>query len=367
MKIYDSNYKNQFTKLVFHNLVGSCLMFADQNKEIVQKYKQLMDQGAKIGFAFNETEQKMGSLPFSDWTTTAELSLDKNHWILKGEKNKLLNDDYDHYIVFARTNQYPEDEKANYKTRYEEPFDGIVCLLVDKNQLNISEDKENNLDDKEFKYQKINLDYVKIARENELFEAEEYGGSALSCRGLGILLTTSYQLGILKSLQRQFYKFLTENKSPFLNCKATQIQLVSLTDINYTIESMTYLIAAMYDSFDIKSFPDMTLETSILKSFTVEQSRQFLVKLQSLFGSKLFNVSKYHDLINLYDSLFDSSMHHRLFTGSTGAHHVGVYKVNDVIQSNLPFVYPSFQLWHKFKMSRNELDNPILDHDASGK
>ena len=366
MKIYDADFKNQYVHLIFHNLVGSCIMFADQDKEVVKKYKSLMNEGAKIGFAFNETQSKLGSLSFTDWMTEAKLSADKKNWVLKGEKNKIFNENYDHYIVFAKTLDYPEDEKSNYKRKYEEPYEGIVCFLVDKKDLKISDDEANNLEDREFKYQKVELDYVQVARENELFESEEYGNSALSCRGIGILFTTSFQLGFLKSLQRQVYRFLNENKSEFLECKAVQSQLASLTEINYTIESMNYLIAAMFDSFDTKSFPDMTLEASILKSFTAEQSRQFLVKLQSLFGSKLMEISKYHNVVCLYDTLFDSSMHHRLFIGSMGAHFVGVFNVNDLIKINLPVVFPTFQLWHKLKMARNEIDNPLLDIDVSG-
>lgn len=366
MTAYDPNYKNLFVRVLLHNLAGSCLEFADPEREVVKKYKALLEQGARIGFAFNETEAKLGSLPFSDWSTVAELSEDKHSWIVSGAKNKLFNGDYDHYILFARTKQYPEDERAKYKTKYEEPYDGIVCFLVDKDQLQISSDETNNLDDPEFSYQQLKMEYLKVPRENELFEAEEYGCSALSCRGIGILFITSYQLGFLKSLQRQIYRFFVENKSQFLECKATQSILFSLTEINYTIEAMNYLVAAMYDSFDTKAFPDMTLETSILKSFTVEESRQFLVKLQSLFGSKLFEISKYHNLINLIDSLFDSSLHHRLFTGSMGAHFVGVFRVNDIIKLNLPVVYPSFQLYHKWRISRDELDNPVLSHDVRG-
>lgn len=366
MKIYDPNYKNLFVRILLHNLAGSCLTFADPEKEIVKKYKDLLDRGARIGFAFNETEGKLGSLPFSDWKTVAELSEDKKSWIVTGAKNKIFNGDYDHYILFAKTKHYPEDELAKYKTKYEEPYDGIVAFLVDKDQLQISSDETNNLDDPEFSYQQLKLEYLRVPRENELFEAEEYGCSALSCRGIGILFTTSYQLGVLKSLQRQIYRFFITNKSEFLDCKATQSILFELTEINYAVEAMNYLVAAMYDSFDTKTFPDMTLETSILKTFAVDESRQFLVKLQSLFGSKLFEISKYHNLINLIDSLFDSSLHHRLFTASVGAHFVGVFRVNDIIKLNLPIIYPTFQLYHKWKLAKDELDNPTLKHDVRG-
>ena len=174
---------------------------------------------------------------------------------------------------------------------------------------------------------------------------------ALSCRGIGILFTTPYQLGFLKSLQRQIYRFV-ESKSEFFECKATQSILFSLTEINYTIEAMNYLVAVMYDSFDTKAFPDMTLETSVLKSFTVEESRKFLRS----------EISKYHNLINL----IDLSLYHRLFTGSIGAHFVGVFRVNDIIKLNMPVVYPSFQLYHKWRISRDELDNPVLSHDIRG-
>lgn len=366
MKIYDPDYKNQFVRLLLETLSGSCFTFAGLDKEICLKYRQLIEEGAKIGFAFNETEPKLGSLPFSDWTTVAKLSPDKTHWILNGLKNKLLNDDYDHYIVFAKTNDYPEDEKAKYVRKYEEPYDGVVCLLVDKKDIKVSEDESNSSEGEEFSYQQIEIDNLKVPRDSELFEAEEYGCFALSCRGMGILMNTSYVVGFLKSIQRQAYGFLIEKKSEFLDCKAVQNQLTNLTEINYTIESMVYLVAAMYDQFELNTFPDMTLETSILKSFTAEQSRQFLVKIQLLLGSKLMDVSKLHNVINLYDSLFDSGLHHRLFTASMGAHFVGVYNVNDVIKYNLPYVFPSYTLWKKWKMRKNELDSPILEHDVAG-
>lgn len=365
MKVFSPDFKKFYVKLILSNLTGSCLNFA-RFKPIAKKYMDLLDNGARIGYAFNESEQRLGSLPFSDWSVEAKLSNDKKNWILNGVKNKILDDNYDHYLVFARTTDYPEDELSSYKRKYEEPYDGVVCLLVDKKDLKISSDEVNNLDDKDFKYQKIDFTHQAIPRENELFEAEEYGCAALSCRGIGILLATSFQIGVLKALQSQIYKFLIDHKCEFLEGKAVQGVLTQLTEIIYTIEAMNYLVAAMYDSFDLKKFPDMTLETSILKSFTVDQSREYLVKLQTLLGSKLIDVSKFHSIVNLYDSLFDSSLHHRLFVGSMGAHYTGVYKVNDVIKSDIPLVYPTFMLWRKWTLRRNELDNPILDNDVSG-
>ena len=107
----------------------------------------------------------------------AKLSEGKKSWIVSSVKNKILNRKYDHYLLFARTKHYPEDEFAKYKTteavhQYEELYDGVVRFLIEKDQLQISRHEMNNLNDPEFNYQPLKLMYVHVLHENKLFGVE---------------------------------------------------------------------------------------------------------------------------------------------------------------------------------------------------
>ena len=353
-------------EMMLRNLAGSCHTMAD-NKELGERIKAILLGGQKIGFAWCEMEEKLGALPYIDWKSEARLNVDKSSWVLSGEKTYIKKDNYDYYLLFCRITHYPEDERPLQMLKPEDSNPGIVTFLVPRSLVQVIHEDNSESDGRLFEFQRIKFDQLTLPRDKyELFEAEEFGSLALSLRGVGHLNSSAVLLGMLKGLQKEVYEHLRSNRLPLLNCQLVEQKLCEMTNQIYTIESMLYLCSAMYDCFKMESWPDMSLEANATKVISIEYAREFLNTAQSLMGSKMLEVSRFHDLVNLLDTFLDNTIHHRLSLSLVGQHFIGQYKHEAVQKHNLAPFFPAFMLKYFISSRRQRKDDPIMNLDLKG-
>lgn len=269
-----------------------------------------------IGFCWTEKAPDLGSLPPQEWMSQVTYShAALNHHLISGRKTKVLHEDpTEHYLVFCRdknlSEKYENENDPDEPNPASDPFTG--CSLVKKSELNFSPVYRDSAD---FKYTDINFD-IAIPNDRIVFPAERRDPTAVNIKALGQLATCSVTLGILKDVLRQTYKHLVDSKRGLLSCDIIQRQLALITIKIFSIESMVYYIAGMYDGLE-DGF-DAHMEASILKIVTNEYAYSVLQEIQQLCGSEMFYISKYQDQINIYDAFLDGSVYNRLYLSTMG-------------------------------------------------
>jgi AGAP000454-PA len=354
-------------------LIHNCLSYAAidwSDNDYLRDKVSLITQEAnvKIGFAWTEKEPTLGSINFVDWTSTAKLSEDQKSWIISGAKSFIIKDDYNYYAIFCKTSHYPDDEvSVNTKSlaKGDHPMPGIVGFLVPAKMIGCIEDEEiiNGI-----VYQKIKFDSLLLNREDyQLVDASPLGIRSLNIRGIGLLGTSSYICGQLKTLLRECYRYLIDHKNGLLDCQSIERILCDVTYKIYSLESCIFLTAQMYDAFDnIDSDPEMHIEASICKILAIEYSREILHLLQSVYGSKLLITSPLHDMINIFDSFIEGSLHHRLLISTWAMHFLGYMKQAHIFKERMTFFYPIYVLKQMFIRRRQMRDKPLLSLDLKG-
>lgn len=298
-----------------------------------------------LGFCWTEQAPNLGSLPPQEWFSqvTYGKAQDKHH-LIEGRKTKVLfEDDVEHYLVFCRDKNLSEDHEVpeNEPNPASDPFVG--CSLVHKSELDFSPTYQDSAG---FKYTDIQFDRA-LSDERIVFPGQRKDPTAVNIKALGQLATCSVTLGLLKDIMRQTYKHLIDSKRGLLSCDIVRRKLASITMKIFSIESMVYYIAGMYDGLE-DGF-DAHMETSILKIITNEYAYNILQELQQLCGSEMYCVSKYQDQFNIYDAFLDGSVYNRLYLSTMGV--IWFARNNNTTLNKLRLTpwYPGYFMKHLIK------------------
>ena len=243
-----------------HQSIGlkALLMFGNEDQK--QKYLPLLATGEKIA-AFALTEPGAGS-DVRSMKTQAELSEDKSHYRLNGEKIWITNGGIaSFFTVFARTTHVQED--GTQKER-------VTCFIVDREMDGLStgpEEKKMGLLGSSTTT--VNFDQVKVPVDNVIGIPGEGFKIAMAVLNNGrIGLAGACAFGSKKLIQqamehatqrRQFGKTLSE----FGIIKSKFSLMLSET---YAAESLARYTAQLMDS----GASDYGIETAICKVFSTE-------------------------------------------------------------------------------------------------
>lgn len=122
--------------IIIHNALCYRAVNLSENKQIKELAEKEMP---KLGFAYHDSHQNVGSFNYTQFSTTAALSNDKTFWVVNGEKRKILKDDYDYFVTFCRCSESPDTLSLPQEGEFK-PDDGMVVLLVPKDRVEISDD-----------------------------------------------------------------------------------------------------------------------------------------------------------------------------------------------------------------------------------
>lgn len=123
-------------------------------------------------------------------------------------------------------------------------------------------------------------------------------------------------------------------------------QITEINKMIYSLESMIYMTASSFDSFDIKH-GDNFLQSWIVKTFSLEISFKILKIYRFLLDRQKFSNVVPHDIydvLNLLDSLLDSSSTNRLLLGVYGLQQIGKWSFNHTAKMRLNLIYMSYFL-----------------------
>ncbi|XP_015782012.1 uncharacterized protein LOC107359929 [Tetranychus urticae] len=366
--VLDMKSVHNLFNLLNHNCLGLGAVEWGDSDEIRDQVLQDLrsNPSLKIGFAWTERELPFGAGSFADWDTVASRSTDKSFWTVSGSKNRILKDNYDYYLIFAKTQDYTEEEKPQWMLAgHSVAPPGIVGFLVPAKMIGRIEDEEliNGL-----VYQKITFDNLVLQTQHHLLvEPSPLGIRSLNIRGLGLLGTSATILGLMKSLLNDCYRYLLKQRTPLLDCQTVERLLCNITNKIYSLESCLYMTSQAYDAFDnINADPEQNLEASVCKILAIEMAHEIIESIQSIYGSQMLITSPLHDFINLLDSYLDNSVAHRVNVGMSGMWFAGYYKNDRIRKRRLaPFfpMYRVYELMNEYKLGK---EKPKLIYDLRG-
>ncbi len=346
--------------LIIHNSLSYYSVINSSNEKLKEF---ILKEKPKIGFAFCEPQENLGSLPYVQWESEAKLTNDIDSWVINGSKSRIFKDNYDYYLIFCRTSDFPEEmDEKNYKFEERKPEDGIVTLLVPKELLTIEDD---GTDSYGLEYQKIKFNHLVLSREkHELLKSEQSATLALNVKGCGQIASSAIVLGIVKQLLRNTYDLLINERIGLTECEIVQNILTDATRKVYAIESMLYLTAAMFDAFEPGA--DCGLEALTVKTLATDYAYDIIKDLRSIHGSRYLVSSTAHDLINVFDAFLDCSINNRMYLGLRGMKKQGSWRHDHIRKMRLGPLYPVYALKHYIGFAKNRRDNPRLDLDLCG-
>ncbi|KAJ6221492.1 hypothetical protein RDWZM_000037 [Blomia tropicalis] len=294
--------------MIIHNSLAYYATHNSSNASLKEKLLE-NDQNYKIAFAFGEPSTINQSSEFLKWNSKAKLTNDYKYWIISGEKNRIIQNDYSHYLIFCQTEEFVEQQKFDSNDLYKS---GIVGLLVPADKLDRID--SDGVDYFGIDYQKIVFKDIKVDREQcELISARQDLTHIFNIKGCGQLATSAVVLGLLKQLLKNSYSYLVNNKLGLTECELVQHKLYQATSKIYSLESMIYMTAAMYDS--LESGANFESETMATKSLAIQYGYFVLEELRSIFGYRFPFSSTSMELIHSFDTFLDTSHSNRLLLG----------------------------------------------------
>ena len=327
-----------------HHLKGQMLNLMAANPDI------------KIAYGWSEKHHSLGATHYSDWISNAELSRDGTHWTVSGEKNCILADDYQHYLLFCKTMNYETNVK--YPEGYKRP-PGLVAFLVPKEMLpSIEEYTENGVKYQRIKFNNLALDLYS----HELLTPDKNGQKALNCKSLGQLAVAAFMLGRIKDL----WKTTCDNVFFLERSRYNDVHQVrraiydSLVKIN-ALESLIYFNAGLFDAFDDLS--EIHVESMITKSAATDMAHAVLDHLQTLYGPSKPLTTVYKDNINLWDGFLEGTIHNKILAGLHGLQLHGGHQNDYIHKINLTPFYPGIQFVDWWRSRNVKADRPSLKLD----
>lgn len=305
----------QILSLMFCN-VALCAANMSDNERLRERFWLLLNSkpDLKIGFAWTEEGSKPGGNLCFDWGTQAVLSIDGKHWIISGEKTKIMRDNYDYYLIFCRTKDYPVDRRPSFLLKEDIPYSGMVGIMVPKELLVIEDYEENGMPLQKIKI----LDVMVSAEEHEVVGADVDGVRCQNIRGLAQLGLSALITGQMKASLEKVYKYLVTDKMGIIQCEMISHTLAKMTEMLYSVESALYLSAAMFDSFETSAHAEMSLEAFLTSIMAVDYGHEFFDHIQKLYGTRHTVFSPFHDMIHFYDSLLETSFNNRMHVALCG-------------------------------------------------
>lgn len=272
----------------------------------VELKEKILESKLNIGFAYNEYMHDQ-SIGHHKWTTKASLSNDHTFWLVSGEKSYINDGDYSHYLVFCRTGKFTEQQIFSGKIE----GDGIVALLLSKDQVTIEKTEPDYFG---VSYQRIKFEDVEVLRDQgEILPAQQDICEFLNVKSCGQCASSAVILGFLKQLLKNTYAHLINHNIALSYNELIQYKLFQATSKIYSIESMLYLTAAMFDSFEKDS--NLQGESIALKTLATEYAYDVINSLRSIFGARYPISSSSVDLVNFFDSFLDTSANNRILLG----------------------------------------------------
>ena len=329
-------------------IIKNSLIYNSISQSSNQNLKNLLNSKHNIGFALCEPSLKQSS-NYIAWNTVAKLSNNFESWIVSGEKNKIIYGNYSHYLLFCRT----EAELISTSGS------GVVGLIIPADQVEV---KDDGMDYFGIKYQKIRFRDVQLSRESsEVIKTQENIFQFLNIKGCGQLSLSAVILGLLKQLLKNTYAYLINEKIGLSKCELVQYKLYQVTSKIYSLESMIYMTAAMFDSFE--QGVNLEGESITVKTLATEYGFDVCHELRNIFGSRFPFSSTAIDLIHFFDSFLDTSLENRILIGQNALHHYRENKLEGKSKSLIkaPIYFIKNQLRYK-KLKNND---EILTHDMT--
>jgi len=219
-----------------HVSIGTNAIYLGGNDFIKNKYVTPLANGEKIA-AFALTEEKAGSDAF-DLYTKAER--DGDEWVINGQKMWITNAPFaDIFSVFARTPR------------------GITAFVVEKDYPGIIiAEPEKKMGIRGSKTSSIIFENCRVPHENII--GEEGRGFLLAMKTLdaGRLGLGAACLGACKELlelSTKYAKTRKQFKEPISNFQAVQFMIAEMATLIYTVETIVYRTALLYDNNELLS------------------------------------------------------------------------------------------------------------------
>lgn len=292
---------NQVLSIIFNNIAISIIDESPNDKLRDKFYAELNQKPSmKIGFAWKEPGLTFpGSNVCSEGTfvTQAKVTVDSGFWLIDGQKEGIIIDptqpDPDYYLVFARTDDFPQSSRPAYLIQQVVPFPGIVTLLIPKTCILNHEDyEENGLVQRRISFKDILIALPAC----DVLPAEVDGVNAVNYKSLAGLGLTSLILGQMKSLMEETHDFILCKKSARMGSEALDFVLSQMTQDLYITESCVYYCAAMFDQLLKGGNPEIHLETTLTTLIAQECALNFVAKVRTIFGVEKHD--KFGQIIN---------------------------------------------------------------------
>ncbi|HOV92758.1 MAG TPA: acyl-CoA dehydrogenase family protein [Candidatus Kapabacteria bacterium] len=219
------------TMIGAHASIGMNSIYLGGDEELKQRFLPALCSGEKI-CAFGLTEQGAGSDAFNLKTNAVE---DGNYWILNGEKQWITNGPIaDVVAVYARTKR------------------GISAFLVEKGMEGFSHGApEKKLGIRGSKTSTLKFENVRVPKENMIGKEGSGFVTAMHVLNLGRLGLGAPCLGAMKELlelSTVYAKNRNQFGEPISHFEAVQFMLAEMATLIYTLESMLYRTAAIYEA-----------------------------------------------------------------------------------------------------------------------
>nr|CAD7393503.1 unnamed protein product [Timema cristinae] len=345
-----------FLLLAAHQLLGLQGLLIAGTEEQKYRYLPRLANGDWVA-ALCLSESESGS-DLTSIKTQATLSEDGDTWVINGSKNWVTNGSIANlYIVFAKTKM--EDHKGQIHDRttaflVEREFEGVSCGQPD-DKLGI---RGTSTCEVFFKKTPVPVENV-LGEVNKGFNL-----------GLDILNGSRYGMGgLLTEVLKKFIGWATEHVvnrnqlgKTLKDYELIQEKLAKVTSTTYAVESMTYLLAAMLDTYED---PDCTVEAAMLKVFGTETCWNGINDCLQLLGGKGYLKNyPYERLLRdmsitmLVDGANDAL---RFFIAFKGLQHIGPLLSERVKGLRNPLNNPGLVFKTIWKRRNQAKDHPSLN------
>ena len=250
-----------------HVSIGCNAIYLDGSEELKQKYLSPCARGEKVA-AFALTEQGAGSDSFN-LKTRAELEGDE--WILNGEKLWITNGPFaDVFSVFARTKR------------------GISAFVVEKGTPGFTPGApEKKMGIRGSKTSTLTFENVRIPKENIIGRDGRGFLTAMHTLDAGRLGLGAACIGACKELLELSTKYAKERKQfdePISNFQAVQFMLAKMATYIYTMETIVYRTASLYDKGEM-----LPRQAAIVKYYCSEFADKCADLAMQIYGGMGFS------------------------------------------------------------------------------
>ena len=270
-------------RLILNNCAMTCI--DSSNNELLKKnmYREMNEKkDMRIAFAWSETfHMRPGMDACEEFMSEIKMTVDHKYLLINADKDGILADDYDYFLIFGRTKDYASSQRPEYLLHQDIPFGGIASVLVPKDLIASSETYDNN----GIQYMRIQVQDIILPIERyQVFDPEVDGVQANNYKGLVKLSMSALMIGQMKATMRDVHKYLTEVKAPLMSCDAVaRATSAMITDI-YVAESCLYYSTAMFDQLDQGLYPEIHLEAGLTSVLTHTAVEDFYKNAREIMG-----------------------------------------------------------------------------------